>query len=64
MTARRMVKGTLAAAATALWVMLIVTIDPHAEVICAAMPHLAVTLGLAFAGVAFLIGIAPGRSDL
>jgi hypothetical protein len=25
---------------------------------------LVVTLGAAFAGVAFLIGIAPGRSDL
>jgi hypothetical protein len=28
------------------------------------VPQLAVTMVLAFAGAAFLIGIAPGRSDL
>jgi hypothetical protein len=41
----------------------IIRIDPHAQAICAAVPQLAVTLALAFAGLAFLIGIAAGRSD-
>jgi hypothetical protein len=53
----------LAAVSAALWAILLVRIDPHALAICAAMPHLAVTLGLEFAGVAFLIGAAPERSD-
>jgi hypothetical protein len=53
----------LAAVLKVLWAILIVRFNPHAQAICAAMPHLAVTLGLAFAGAAFLIGAAPGRSD-
>jgi hypothetical protein len=62
--ARRLVAGLITAAFAALWAILIVRLDPHAQAICAAMPSLAVTLGLAFAGAAFLIGVAPGRSDL
>ena len=53
----------LAAVLKVLWAVLIVRFNPPAQAICAAMPHLAVTLELAFAGIAFLIGAAPGRSD-
>ena len=61
--AQRLAMGVLAAALTALWAVLIMRFNSHAQAICAAMPHLAVTLGLAFAGTAFLMGVAPGRHD-
>jgi hypothetical protein len=61
--ARRLATGLTTAALMVLWAVLIVGIGPHAQANCAAMPHLAVTLGLAFAGAAFLIGAAPERSD-
>jgi hypothetical protein len=61
--ARRLMAGLLTAALMVLWTALIVRFNPHAQAICAALPQLALTLGLAFAGVAFLIGAAPGRSD-
>ena len=61
--ARRLAAGALAAALAALWAIVIVRLDPHAQAFCAATPRLAVTLGLAFAGMAFLIGVAPGRSN-
>jgi hypothetical protein len=60
---RRLLAGLIAAALLVLWAILIVRIDPHAQALCAAMPDLAVTLGLAFPGAAFLIGAAPGRTD-
>lgn len=53
----------LAAVLKVLWAVLIVRFNPHARAICAAMPQLAVTLELPFAGVAFLIGAALERSD-
>jgi hypothetical protein len=52
-----------AAVLKVLWTALIVKFNPHDQAICAAMPHLALTLEIASAGVAFLIGTAPGRSD-
>lgn len=62
--ARRLATGLIAAALTALWAILIMTLDPHALAVFGAAPRLAVTLGLTFAGAGFLIGIAPGRSGL
>ena len=61
--ARRLALGVFAAALAAVWAVLIMKLNPHAQAICAAMPHLAVTLEIAFAGVAFLIGAALERSD-
>jgi hypothetical protein len=61
--ARRLMTGLFTAALMVLWTALIVRHSPHAQVVCAAAPQLAVTLGLAFAGAAFLIGAEPGRSD-
>ena len=57
-------KGMLAATIMGLWTTLVVALDPRALAICAAAPDLTLTIGLTFAGLAFLIGIAPGRSDL
>jgi hypothetical protein len=62
---RRLTMGALTAALAALWAIVIVRLDPHAQALCAAAPRLAATLGLAFVAAAgFLVGAAPGRSDL
>jgi hypothetical protein len=50
--ARRLATGVLAAALAAVWAVLIMKLNPHAQAICAAVPQPAVTLGLAFGGAA------------